>query len=60
MGGPVDNIKANDTANSGALGGKPDFELDSKFDFLYSEPLNHSRPGGQFNANQILISNIII
>jgi hypothetical protein len=60
MGGPVDNIKANDTANSAALGYKRDFELDSKFDFLYSKPFKHSRLSGQFNANQMLMSNTII
>jgi hypothetical protein len=37
-----------------------DFELDSKFDFLYSELLKHSRLSGQFNADPMLTGNTII
>jgi hypothetical protein len=36
-GGPPDHVKANDKPNSGTLSGNQDFELDSKFDFLYSD-----------------------
>ena len=36
MGRPFNNVKTNDTAISDASYGKQEFELDSKFDFLYS------------------------
>jgi hypothetical protein len=33
----------------------PDFELDSKFDFLYSEFIGKSGLSRQFNANPVLM-----
>jgi hypothetical protein len=57
---PVDCVKSNDTANSRALGDKQDFELDSRFDFIYSEFFKQFRVSGQYNAKQILMGNTII
>jgi hypothetical protein len=37
-----------------------DFELDSKFDFLYSDLLKYFRFSGQFNADYMLMGNMII
>jgi hypothetical protein len=57
---PVNKVKANDTANSRYQGGKPDFELDSKFDFLYSEFFKQSGLSVQFNANPVITGNTFI
>ena len=57
---PVENVKVNDTANSRPSGGGRDFELDSKFDFLYSEILEQFRLGDEFDAKVALAGNTII
>jgi hypothetical protein len=57
---PVDYVKPNNTANLCALVRKQDFELDSKFDFLYSKFFKQSSLSGLFNTNPVLMGNTII
>jgi hypothetical protein len=64
MGGPLDNVKADDATNSGALGNAGTLNwtqnlISSIVNFLEVDS-KQSRLSGNFNANPVLTGNTII